>query len=84
VGSSALWYKDRHWANVFPGNATPHRSDVQLHRSAHGFFTVAYSTSPGMAVNMENVGAKYPVIFVDANGDFLHGRVPSRSSREEA
>ena len=26
-----------------------------------------------MAVNMENVGAKYPVTFVDANGDFLLG-----------
>jgi len=37
------------------------------------FFIVAYSTSPGMAVNMENVGAKYPVTFVDAKGEFLHG-----------
>ena len=37
------------------------------------FFTYAYSTSPGMAANMENVGAKYPVTFVDANGDFLRG-----------
>ena len=36
-----------------------------------GFFTYAYSTSPGMAVNMVNVGAKYPATFVDADGDFL-------------
>ena len=26
-----------------------------------------------MAVDMENVGAKYPVTFVDKNGDFLRG-----------
>jgi hypothetical protein len=26
-----------------------------------------------MAVNMESVGAKYPVTFVNANGDFLLG-----------
>ncbi|SEM51845.1 Protein of unknown function [Pseudomonas sp. ok272] len=38
-----------------------------------GFFTNAYSASPGMAVNMENVGAKYPATFVDAQGDFLSG-----------
>jgi len=37
------------------------------------FFTYAYSTSPGMAANLENVGAKYPNAFRDADGDFLHG-----------
>jgi hypothetical protein len=69
----ALWYKDRHWANVFPGNATFTASTFNYIDPRAGFFTIAYSTSPGMAVNMVNVGAKYPVTFVDANGDFLQG-----------
>jgi hypothetical protein len=70
---NALWYKDRRWANVFPGNATFTAPTFNYLDPRTGFFSVAYSTSPGMAVNMENVGAKYPVTFVDANGDFLLG-----------
>jgi hypothetical protein len=69
----ALWYKDRRWGNVFPGNATFTASTFSYIDPRTAFFTVAYSTSPGMAVNMVNVGAKYPVTFVDANGDFLRG-----------
>jgi len=70
---NALWYPDRRWANVFPGNATFTSSTFNYIDPRTGFFTVAYSTSPGMAANMENVGAKYPVTFVDAQGDFLQG-----------
>ena len=70
---NALWYKDRRWANVFPGNATFTGPTFNYIDPRTGFFAVAYSTSPGMAVNMENVGAKYPVTFVDAKGDYLHG-----------
>jgi hypothetical protein len=70
---NALWYKDRRWANVFPGNATFTADAFNYIDPRIGFFTVAYSTSPGMAANMENVGAKYPVTFVDADGDFLDG-----------
>jgi hypothetical protein len=69
----ALWYKDRRWMNVFPGNATFTAPTFNYIDPRTAFFTVAYSTSPGMAVNMVNVGAKYPVTFVDANGEFLHG-----------
>ena len=70
---NGLWYKDRRWANVFPGNATFTASTFNYIDPRTSFFTFAYSTSPGMAVNMEKVGAKYPVTFVDANGDFLLG-----------
>ena len=70
---NALWYPDRRWANVFPGNATFTAPTFNISTPYRAFFSVAYSTSPGMAVNMENVGAKYPVTFVDANGDFLSG-----------
>ena len=59
--------------NVFPGNATFTADTFNYIDPRTGFFTVAYSTSPGMAVNMVNVGAKYPVTFVDAEGEFLLG-----------
>ena len=67
------WYKDRQWINVFPANATFTADTFNYIDSRTGFFTYAYSASPGMAVSMENVGAKYPAAFVDANGDFLNG-----------
>ncbi|HVY05645.1 MAG TPA: DUF1254 domain-containing protein [Burkholderiales bacterium] len=70
---NGLWYKDRRWANVFPGNATFSGDSFNFIDPRTGFFTNAYSTSPGMAVNMVGVGAKYPATFVDANGDFLSG-----------
>jgi hypothetical protein len=37
------------------------------------FFTSAYSSSPGMVVDMVDAGAKYPVTARDADGDFLDG-----------
>ncbi|GLS28631.1 Uncharacterized conserved protein [Mesorhizobium albiziae] len=68
------YYEDRQWLNPFPGGSAEFRSDTynEVDRRT-GFFTSAYSTSPGMAVNMENVGAKYPNSFKDADGDFLSG-----------
>lgn len=70
---NALYYKDRHWINVFPGNATFTSNTFNYLDARTGFFTYAYSASPGMAVNMENVGAKYPAAFMDKDGDFLNG-----------
>ena len=70
---NALYYKDRHWINVFPGNATFTSNTFNYLDARTGFFTYAYSASPGMAVNMENVGAKYPAAFMDKDGDFLSG-----------
>jgi len=70
---NGLWYKDRRWLNVFPGNATFTAETFNFIDPRTGFFTNAYSASPGMAVTMVNVGAKYPATFVDANGDFLSG-----------
>jgi hypothetical protein len=68
------WYDDRRWLNVFPGNATFTADTFNYIDPRTGFFTNAYSASPGMAVNIENVGAKYPATFVDAEGDFLEGQ----------
>ncbi len=71
--TKGLWYSDRHWINVFPGNATFTSDSFDYINARTAFFTYAYSTSPGMAVNMDNVGAKYPATFTDADGDFLNG-----------
>jgi hypothetical protein len=71
--SNPLFYNDRRWENIFPGNATFTASTFDYIDPRAAFFTLAYSTSPGMAVSMVDVGAKYPVTFVDANGDFLRG-----------
>jgi hypothetical protein len=68
------YYPDRQWLNAFPGGSADFlgKTASQVDYSI-GFFTYAYSTSPGMAANIQNVGAKYPNAFRDANGDFLFG-----------
>ncbi|GGP22052.1 DUF1254 domain-containing protein [Silvimonas iriomotensis] len=73
IVENGTWYPDRRWLNVFPGNATFSAPGFNYIDPRTGFFTNAYSASPGMAVNMENVGAKYPATFVDAKGHFLNG-----------
>jgi hypothetical protein len=70
---NALWYHDRGWINVFPGNATFTADSFNYLDARTGFFTYAYSASPGMAASMENIGAKYPAAFTDADGDHLDG-----------
>jgi hypothetical protein len=68
------YYKDRQYINGFPpvpGTptfTTPTYTDTVL-RSA--FFTTAYSASPAMALNVPNLGAKYPTAFKDADGNYL-------------
>lgn len=57
----------------FPGNAPFTSDSFNFIDSRTAFFTYAYSASPGMAVNTENIGAKYPATVVDADGDFLNG-----------
>jgi len=70
---NGLWWRDRRWINPFPGNATFSGDTFNVLDSRIGFFTYAYSASPGMAASAENVGAKYAATYVDANGDFLAG-----------
>src|SRR5271170_2254657 len=70
---NGLYYANRHWINPFPTNATFTADTYNVIDARTGFFTYAYSTSPGMAVNMENIGAKYPAAYVDADGNFLRG-----------
>jgi hypothetical protein len=70
---NGLFWPDRRWINVFPGNASFTSDSFTFLDMRTTYFTLAYATSPGMAVNMVNVGAKYPATFTDADGDFLKG-----------
>ncbi len=70
---NGLYYANRHWINPFPTSATFTADTYNVIDARTGFFTFAYSTSPGMAANMENIGAKYPAAYVDADGNFLRG-----------
>jgi hypothetical protein len=73
-GGFTKWYQDRQWLNAFPGG-NPEFTAPTFDQAEYriGFFTMAYSTSPGMAVNMVDVGAKYLLAFRDAEGNFLSG-----------
>jgi hypothetical protein len=73
VKDGGLYYPGRHWINIFPGNATFTADSFDYITARTAFFTLAYSSSPAMAANMVDKGAKYPVTFADADGDFLNG-----------
>lgn len=73
-GGFTKWYLDRQWLNLFPsGNpefAAPTFDQTDLRMA---FFSMAYSTSPAMAINMVGVGAKYLAADRDAEGSYLSG-----------
>ena len=71
--NGGLWYPNRHWLNTFPGNATFTSDSFDYVNSRTAFFAYAYSTSPGMAMNLVDVGAKYPCTFTDADGEYFSG-----------
>ena len=73
MNPGGMYYPDRHYINPFPVNATFTADTFNMIDPRTGFFTYAYSASPGMAIKMDNVGAKYPAAYVDADGDFLRG-----------
>ncbi|MCO4876318.1 DUF1254 domain-containing protein [Paraburkholderia caribensis] len=69
------YYPDRQWVNVFAGEDTAFQSShtfTNLEQRS-GYFTSAYSASPGMVKNLIDAGAKYPVTFRDKDGNFLDG-----------
>lgn len=69
------YYPDRQWINVFAGENTSFQASgtfTNLEQRA-GFFTSAYSASPGMVKNLIDLGAKYPVTFRDKDGNYLDG-----------
>lgn len=69
------YYPDRQWINVFAGENTAFQASgtfTNLEQRS-GYFTSAYSASPGMVKNIVEAGAKYPVTFRDKDGNFLDG-----------
>jgi hypothetical protein len=69
----AFYYPDRHWVNPFPDNAAFTASSYNQIDPRIAFFAIAYSTSPGMAIDIQNLGAKYPSTFWDSQGHYLAG-----------
>ncbi|MGR9585286.1 DUF1254 domain-containing protein [Pandoraea sputorum] len=69
------YYPDRQWINVFAGENTAFQAGGMFTNLEQrtGFYTSAYSASPGMVVNLVEMGAKYPVTFRDKDGNFLDG-----------
>lgn len=67
------YYKDKQWANAFPYNPTFTAETFNYINVRSGFFGTAYGTSPAMALNIVNMGAKYPGCFRDADGNFFSG-----------
>jgi hypothetical protein len=68
-------YKDRQYDEPFIGGSEVFEGDSYLNLDARtGFFRFAYSSSPGMVVNMVGKGSKYPLTFKDADGNFLMGQ----------
>lgn len=67
-------YDDRQYDEGFIGGSEMFEGDTYLYfDSRTAFFRIAYSSSPGMVVDMVGKGSKYPVTFKDAEGNFLMG-----------
>jgi hypothetical protein len=69
-----LYYKDRQYENVWAGSTAEwfQESYLDVNQRA-GFFQVAYSSAPAMAMHTIDSGSKYPTALRDADGDFLNG-----------
>ena len=67
-------YEDRQYDEGFIGGSELFEGDTYLNLDARtAFFRFAYSSSPGMVVEMVGKGSKYPLTFKDADGNFLMG-----------
>ena len=69
------YYTDRQWIRPLPTNSV-HEFNYDSYidigwRTA--MFTLGYSNSPAMFLNLPNTGAKYPFTLYDADGDILDG-----------
>ena len=67
-------YEDRQYDEGFIGGSEVFEGDTYLNLDTRAaFFRFAYSSSPGMVVDMVGKGSKYPLTFKDADGNFLMG-----------
>ncbi|QQL46087.1 DUF1254 domain-containing protein [Sulfuriroseicoccus oceanibius] len=70
-----LRYPDRQYDEGFIGGSEVFEGKSFLNLDARtAFFRFAYSSSPGMVVDMVGKGSKYPLTFKDADGNFLMGQ----------
>jgi hypothetical protein len=67
-------YEDRQFDEPFIGGSEVFEGETHLNLDARtAFFRFAYSSSPGMVVDMVGKGSKYPLTFKDGEGNFLMG-----------
>ena len=66
--AGGTYYPGRPWVNTFAGENTEFQSSGSFTNLEQrtGFFTSAYSNSPGMVENIIDRGAKYPATMKDA------------------
>ena len=68
------YWPDRQWHNVLNVLDVEFKTDSFLNVDARiGMFTIGYSISPAMVMNMVGAGSKYPFAYRDADGDYLSG-----------
>jgi hypothetical protein len=69
-----LLWPDRQYINPFIGGSPFFYADTFTNVDNRSvFFSCAYSASPAMAMNIVGMGAKYPSVVRDADGDILSG-----------
>ena len=68
------YYEDRQWHNVLNVFDVEFKEESFLNIDARvGMFTIGYSISPAMVMEMEGKGSKYPFAYRDSVGDYLSG-----------
>jgi hypothetical protein len=68
------YWPDRQWHNVLNVLNVEFKTDTYLDLDARvGMFTIGYSISPAMVMNMVGKGSKYPFAYRDKDGDHLVG-----------
>ncbi len=69
-----LYYEDRNWHNALNVFDVEFKEDSFLNIDARvGMFSIGYSISPAMVMNMVGKGSKYPFAYRDAAGVYLSG-----------
>jgi len=67
-------YEDRQWINVFIAKNPEFKVDGAVDLDMRAImFSMAYSTSPAMVLDIVGAGSKYPSTMRDANGEKLSG-----------
>jgi len=72
--TSPRYYADRQYVQGLPPTSAEFKYDSYTALDRRGaFFTLAYSASPLMFLDLPDIGSKYPTAFVDADGEPFDG-----------